>query len=136
MANALYDKGRENFLGGDIDWDAGEIRVLFHDEDDDPVVLTTDDALEDILPAARVAVSAAGLASKTKTDGVADAADITLSSVTGDQFESIDLYKHTGVEATSLLLCNIDTATGLPCTPNSGDITVQWQAASPNIFKL
>jgi len=136
MANALYDKGRENFLGGDIDWDAHEIRVLFHDEDDDPVNLATDDALDDILAAARVAVGASGLASKTKTDGVADAADWVMPTVSGDQFESIDLYKHTGVESTSLLLCNIDTATGLPCTPNGGDITVQWQATSPNIFKL
>ena len=28
MANALYDAGRENMLGADIDWDAHDIRLV------------------------------------------------------------------------------------------------------------
>lgn len=135
MANALYDLGREGFLGGDIDWDADNIKLLLRDEDDDAPNLVTDQFLSDILAGARVAISG-NFASKTKTLGVADAADVTLSSVTGDESESIDIYQDSGVESTSWLIANIDTATGLPVTPNGGDITIQWDSGANKIFKL
>lgn len=135
MANALYDKGREGFLAGDIDWDANDIRLILIDEADDTIDLATDDFLDDRAAGARVATSSA-LASKTTTAGVADAADKTFSAVTGDVSESIDIYKHTGTESTSNLIANIDTATGLPVTPNGGDITVSFDNGSNKIFKL
>jgi len=135
MANALYDYGREGFLAADIDWDGDDIRLIFVDEADDAIDLANDQDLADRAAASRVAVSGA-FASKTVTAGVADAADVTVSTVTGDEFESVDIYQHTGVEATSRLICNIDTATGLPTTPNGGDITVQWDSGANRIFKL
>ena len=135
MANALYDRGREGFLAGDIDWDADDIRLVFVDEADDTIDLAADEDLADRAAGSRVATSDA-LASKTVTDGVADAADKTVSAVTGDPFESIDIYQHTGTEATSLLIANIDTATGLPLTPNGGDVTVTWDSGANRIFKL
>jgi len=135
MANSLYDKGREGFLDGSIDWDTDTIKLVLIDEADDTIDLAVDDNLDDRAAAARVATSGA-FASKTVTAGVADAADVTLSAVTGDVSESIDVYKDTGVEATSRLVCNIDTATGLPVTPNGGDITVTWDSGSNKIFKL
>lgn len=135
MANALYDKGRQAFLEGDIDWINDDIRVILIDADDYTVNLSTHDFLDDVPVAARVAVSSA-LSGKTATDGVADANDVTFSSVTGDQSEALVIYKHTGVESTSNLIAYIDTATGLPVTPNGGDITVVWDNGSNKIFKL
>ena len=135
MANALYDRGRQGFLAGEIDWDANDIRIILIDEADDTIDLAVDEDLADRAGAARVATSSA-LGSKTTAAGVADAADVTLSSVTGDVSESIDIYQHTGTESTSLLIANIDTATGLPVTPNGGNITVQWDAGANKIFKL
>lgn len=135
MANALYDKGRENILGGDIDWDAANIKCILIDEADDTIDLAADDALDDRASAARVATSG-NLANKTKTNGVADADDITWTAVTGDPSESIDIYKDSGTESTSFLICNIDTATGLPVTPGGGDITARWDSGSNKIFKL
>lgn len=135
MANALYDKGRENILGADIDWDAANIKCILIDEADDTIDLAADDALDDRASAARVATSG-NLANKTKANGVADADDITWTAVTGDPSESIDLYKDTGTESTSLLICNIDTATGLPVTPGGGDITARWDSGTNRIFKL
>lgn len=135
MANALYDKGREGFLAGDIDWDANTIKIALIDEADDTIDLAVDDNWDDRASAARVAISSA-LSSKTTTAGVADAADVTFSAVTGDPSESIDIYKDTGTESTSRLIANIDTATGLPVTPNGGDITVTWSNGSDKIFKL
>jgi hypothetical protein len=67
---------------------------------------------------------------------VADAADITFTTVTGDQSEALVIYKDTGVEATSQLIAYIDTATGLPVTPGGGNITVTWDDGANKIFKL
>lgn len=133
MASALYDAGRENFLGGDIDWDANNIKLVLYDAADYTRNLSTDNALDDIAAAARVATSG-NLASKTKTGGTADAADVTLSAVSGDVSEGIAHYKDTGTESTSLLICSHDTATGLPVTPNGGDIIISYNASG--IFKL
>lgn len=135
MANALYDYGREGFLAGDIDWDADDIRVILVDAADYTVDLAAHQHLDDVPAAARVAVSAA-LTGKTTTAGVADAADVTLSAVTGDVSEALVIYQHTGVETTSRLIAYIDTATGLPVTPNGGDISIQWDAGANKIFKL
>jgi hypothetical protein len=131
----LYDRGRQGFLAGEIDWDAQDIRLIIVDEADDTIDLALDEDLADRAAASRVATSGA-FASKTTTAGVADAADVTLTSVTGDVGESIDIYQHTGTEATSLEIANIDTATGLPVTPNGGNITVQWDSGANRIFKL
>jgi hypothetical protein len=135
MANALYDKGREGFLGKLIGWDTDDIRVILVDTADYTVALTTHDFLDDVPVAARVKVSAA-LTGKTIAAGVADAADVTLSAVTGDPSEALVIYQHTGVESTSRLIAYIDTATGLPVTPNGGDITITWDNGANKIFKL
>ena len=135
MANALYDHGREGFLDGSIDFDTDDIRCILIDAADYTVDLATHDNLDDIPAAARVAVSGA-LTGKTVAAGVADADDVTFTSVTGDQCEAIVIYKHTGVESTSRLIAYIDSATGLPVTPNGGDITVQFDSGADKIFKL
>jgi hypothetical protein len=139
MANALYDKGKGNILSGNVDWDTDNIRALLLDADDHTTSLTTDDALDDIpgsSPNARVAVLGSNFSSKTTTDGVADAADITFTSVSGDEAEELVIYKHSGVESTSWLIVNIDTAGGLPITPNGGNIDVTWDDGANKIFAL
>ncbi|HXJ56501.1 MAG TPA: hypothetical protein VNU68_07560 [Verrucomicrobiae bacterium] len=135
MANALYDKGRQAFLDGDIDWSADNIKVVLVDAADYTVNLTTDQYLSDVPSGGRVATSS-NLGSKTSTAGVADAADVTLTAVTGDPSEALVIYKDTGVASTSPLIAYIDTATGLPVTPNGGDITIQWDSGANKIFKL
>ena len=62
--------------------------------------------------------------------------DVTFTSVTGASIEAIVLYKDTGTDATSPLIAFIDTATGLPITPNGGDIIVTWDNGANKIFKL
>ena len=135
MANALYVSGRDAFLGGDLDWDADDFRIILIDEADDTINLATDDFLDDRAGASRVATSGA-MTTTQPGAGVADASDVVFSTVTGDQAESIDCYQHTGTESTSALVFNIDTATGLPITPNGADITVVWDSGANKIFKL
>lgn len=135
MANALFDSARAQFLQADLDLDDSILLVCVDHADDTPVP-ATDDFLDDITAPARVATSGA-FASKTFTAGVFDAADITLNTVTGDPFESIVIYNNTpGTEATKDLIAFIDTATGLPCTPNGGNINIVWDSGANRIFKL
>lgn len=135
MANALYDKGRKKFLDADIDWSADDIKVVLVDAADYTVDLVNHEFLSDIAVGGRVATSG-NLASKTSTSGIADAADVTLTAVTGDPSEALVVYKDTGSAATSPLIAYIDTATGLPITPNGGDISIVWDNGTNKIFKL
>lgn len=135
MANALYDKGREAFLTAAINWSSDNIKIVLVDAADYTVNLATHQFLSDITGVGRVATSG-NLASKTVAAGVADAADVTFTAVTGDQSEAVVIYKDTGSAATSPLIAYIDTATGLPVTPNGADITVTWDNGSNKIFKL
>jgi hypothetical protein len=127
MANALYDLGRESFLKGEISWSGDNIKTVLVDTATYTANLATDQFLSDIPVGERVATSA-NLASKTTVAGAADAADVTFTAVTGDQSEALVIYQDTGTATTSRLIAYIDTATGLPVTPNGGDIQVQWSA--------
>lgn len=137
MANALYDKGRNAFARGEINWLASggdTIKVILVDTADYTVDLANHDFLDDVPAAARVA--SATLTLSDPAAGVCDAGDVTFSAVTGDPCEALIIYKDTGTEATSPLLAYIDTATGLPVTPNGGNITVTWDSGANKIFKL
>jgi hypothetical protein len=133
MANALYDKGREGFLDGSIDWDTDDIKVCLVDTGTYTVNLATHEDLADVTG---IVATSGNLVSKTVTAGVADAADVTFTAVSGSSVEALVIYQDTGVAATSRLIAYIDTGTGLPVTPNGGDITIQWSNGSNRIFKL
>jgi hypothetical protein len=134
MANKLYDKGREAFLKGDIDWLGDTIKVVLVDQADYTVDLANHAYLSSVPVAARVATGT--LSGKTATNGIADANDVTFASVSGDECEALVLYKDTGVEGTSPLIAYLDTGIGLPVTPNGDDITIQWGDATNKIFRL
>lgn len=54
-------------------------------------------------------------------------AAITFSTVTGDAADYLTVWKNSGTPATSPLIITWDSAsTGLPVTPNGGDITATW----------
>ena len=68
---------------------------------------------------------------KTFLDGLLDGADVNFASVSGNSVEALVLYiKNAGAETTHRLFAYLDTGvTGLPITPNGGDIAVAWNAA-------
>ena len=136
MASLLYDKGREGFGNAAINFPSDDVRICFVDTADYTLNASTHDFLDDVAAGGRVATSSASLANKTNTAGVMDADDHTINSVSGDQFEAIVMFKHTGTDATARLIAYIDSYTGLPCTPNGGNITVSWPNDSNKIFKL
>lgn len=134
ISNFIFDAAKNVFLGSGtrIDLDADTINAMFVDHADDTPT-AADDFIDDIASAARVPAEAScpALASKTVGSvgaGIFDAADTTFTSLSGDQSESLILYKDTGTESTSDLIARWDTATGLPLTPNGGNVTVVWAA--------
>ena len=134
MVNAFYQPWAEQLLQGGANTSlGGNVKAVLVDLAD-YTFSSAHDFLDDVPVGARVATSG-NLATKTFTNGVFDAADVTFTSVTGDQSEAIILYVDSGAAATSRLICFLDTvAAGLPVTPNGGDITVTWNASG--IFDL
>ena len=135
MANAMYAKGLEAFLTGQINWENDAIKAVLIDLNLYTPNLNTHQFLSDVPAGARVAISPA-LTAKSALNGVADAADITFPTVSGAQSEAVALFKDTGSEVTSRLICLIDTATGLPVTPGGGDISLVWDNGVNKIFRL
>ena len=134
MANTLYDSARQGFLEAQINWLTDTIKVLMIDKDSQAFV-TSHEFLSDIATSSRITTPVT-LTGKATTGGAADAADVTFSAVSGPSIEALILYRDTGTEATSPLLAWIDTATGLPITPNGGDIVVTWDNGTNKIFRL
>lgn len=138
MTAALYDKGRQAFLEGNIDWTNDDIRVVLIDTALYTVDLANHDFLDDVAGGSRVAVGGASLANKSSTDGTADADDYVISAVSGASIEAMIIYLHTGSDATARLIAYLDSAsvTGLPLTPNGGDVTIAWDNGADKIFTL
>lgn len=135
MANALYDTARKRFLEANINWLTDTFRAVLVDTAVYTVNLAANEFLSDVASGARIKTSAAFVSPST-TGGAADANDVTFSTVTGASIEAIIIYKDTGVDGTSPLIAYLDTATGLPITPNGGDIIVTWDNGPNRIFKL
>lgn len=135
MANTLYDYARQRFLEAQINWMSDTIKVILVDTGSYTPNTASHQYLTDVSGSARIA-GPVTLTSKATTGGAADAADCTFTAVSGASIEAIVIYKDTGTESTSPLIAYIDTATGLPITPNGGDIIVTWDNGTNKIFKV
>jgi len=132
MANAIYPKAKEKFLDALIDMPSDTIKIALID-----TALYTYNSADEFWSSASGALvgTAETLASKTITNGVFDAADVTFTSVSGASVEALIIFKDTGSAATSPLIMYIDVAaSGLPVTPNGNNIDVQFNASG--IFAL
>lgn len=125
MPNTLYDNARKLFLEAGIHWINDDFRVLLVDLGT-YTFQNTHQYVQAIPNEARIGpVTGVALGTnltRTTDGGAADAPDVTFPSVSGPSIEAIVIYKDTGgVESTSPLIAFMDTATGLPITPNGGD---------------
>lgn len=130
MANALYDTYKEGLLGGVFDMDTNDIRATLIDLADYTFSAAHDfygGGSPDVAAAAKVAESGQ-LAGPTIADGVFDTDDFTWSSVTGDESEGIIVWDNT-ITDDRLCLFYDTGMTGMPVTPNGGDINVTVNAS-------
>ena len=133
MANTLFDYCRQRFLEAQINWMTDTVKVILVSTSGYTPQTAVHQYLADVPVSARIA-GPITLTAKATTGGAADAADCTFTSVSGATINAIGIYKDTGTEATSPLIAYIDTATGLPITPNGGDITPRSEAANKGAF--
>ena len=123
MANFIYDKACTGLWNADIDWATGNIKAALVDT----LSYTADKANDEFLSSVGgIIATSANLGTKTITGRVIDAADTIFTAVTGNESEAIVIYQDTTDPATSRLIIYVDSATGLPVTPNGLDITVRW----------
>jgi hypothetical protein len=136
MANALYGKGRGRFAEAQISWSSDTIKTCLIVTSIYSVSIDAHEFWSDVASSSYSGITPITLTSKTSSLGVLDAADITFSAVSGSTIGALIMYKDTGSSASSPLLLYIDTATGLPITPNGGDIIVQFDSGPNRICKL
>lgn len=128
MANAVYPKALEGLLSGDIDLDANDIRCALVDTG----TYTYSASHQFVSDVSTGIVARSGaLASKTVTSGTFDAADLTITGVSGATTEALVTFVHTGSDATARLLSYHD---GLTLTPDGGNVSVAWNASG--IFSI
>lgn len=126
MANNLYPRFKRACLAKEVDLDTDAIHAALIDGADYVYAATHSSYATDVGSLAKVAdVALTGL-DITTTDGTFDSADFTWTSVTGDQSEEIILWDNdTTTPIADQLIANYDTGmTGMPVTPNGGDINV------------
>lgn len=126
MASAIYPKFKEALLQGTYNLSSVAVRAVLIDTGV-YTYSTAHDFYNDL--SGVVGTESGALGSKTFTNGAFDSADITFSAVTGNTAEAIVLFVDTGNVATDALIAYIDSGTGLPVTPNGGDINVTVNAS-------
>jgi hypothetical protein len=132
LSNALYNPFKQQLLDNSttIDMDGDTIKASLIDSADYTFSAAHDEysgGSRDVPLVAIVAESGA-LGSPTCTNGTFDTADFTWTAVTGDQSEAIILWDDT--VANDRLIAFFDTGmTGMPVTPNGGNVNVTVNAS-------
>lgn len=134
MANVVYTEFLNSLLDSNpsIDFDTDTIRVALVSATYVPSA-----AHQFYSSVTGVVGTPQQITSPTVSGGAFDGADVTFTAVTGAQVVGLVLYKDTGSAATSPLIAFVDSvASGLPVTPNGGDITIQWDNGVNRILRL
>ena len=133
MANAIFPKYKEALLDGltNTDVNDGTVKVALVDTGT-YTYSSAHDFYDDVTG---VVGTPQTIGTTTVTNGLFDGDNVTFTAVSGATVEALIIYIDTGSSATSRLVAYIDTGvTGLPVTPNGGDITITWNASG--IFQL
>ncbi len=133
MANAVYPEYKEFLLGA-----SANVSLTVDDTTDGPFCALIDtgtytynvahDFFNDL---SGIVGTDQRIATPTVANGTFDGGDLTYTAVSGASVEALVIYRHnSGANTTWKLVVYIDTSvTGLPVTPNGGNITVTWNAS-------
>jgi len=133
MTNAIYPAYKQALLdaSSNSDLNDGTVKVALVDTDT-YTYSASHDFLDDL---SGVVGTAQTIANTTVTAGLFDGDNVTFTAVSGATVEALVIYIDTGTSGTSRLVAYLDTGqTGLPVTPNGGDIAITWNASG--IFQL
>lgn len=145
MASKLFDPGREGFLSGEIVWRPSASIIKAH-----LIRGYTFNAAHryrsQVTGAGATIVATQALTNLTNTNGVADADDVVFPAIgaVGDPvIPHLLLVQASAIsggsdiaDTSQRVIALIDTATGLPATPNGQAVNVFWSPGADRIFKL
>jgi len=132
--NFVFASAKQLLLEGQLNWLSDSIYcVLLNTQF--YAVSPAHTSLADIDAAAFV-VSSSVLTGRTALNGVADADDITMPPTTGPVCQALILVRDGGTAIQSKLIAYIDTAQGLPFTPNGGSIYFAWDDGPNKVFSI
>lgn len=131
MANIVYPIGKKAILDAANNLDTSNIKVAAMNATH--AYNASHDFYADV--SANTIQVSGNLANTTTTGGTFDADNLTpaFTSV-ATNINALVIYVDSGVEATSELLCHIDTGTGLPLTQDGGNVDITWNASG--IFSI
>ena len=138
MANALYPLFKQSLLAGDANADLdnntatdGVYAVLV-----DTGTYTYSGAHQFYSNLSGIVGTEQRITNPTVVNGLLDGDNVTYTAVSGSTVEAIVIFrKNSGANTTWRLVAYLDTGvTGLPVTPNGGDIVISWNASG--IFQL
>lgn len=138
MANAIYPLYKQNLLAGTSGYDLDN-----DNSTDGPFVALVDTGTYSYNTAHDFYNDLSGIVgtdqrivAPTVATGLFDGDNLTYTAVSGNSVEALVIYRHnSGANTTWPLVAFIDSSvTGLPVTPNGGNITVTWNASG--IFQL
>ena len=137
MANAIYPEYKESLLDGDADTaltgsGATGLWVALIDTG----TYTYSSAHQFYSSLSGIVGTPVEVTTVTTANGTVDGDNVTFTAVSGATVEALVLYrKNAGANTTWRLVAYEDTGvTGLPVTPNGGDIAIAWNASG--IFTL
>ncbi len=130
MATVIHTDWLNGMLGSPthsvIDFDTDNIDASLLDQTDAGTI-TASTVDYDEVDAATVVATADVSVSSISGGVVTLSGAVTFSSVSGDAADYLAVWKNSGTPATSPLAITWDSATtGLPVTPNGGDIVATW----------
>lgn len=130
MANVLYPKYKQALMNKEHDMDTDIIKATLIDSGAYTYVGSHTSYASDIPVGAKIAASGQ-LTSPTIVDGIFDTADFSWTAVTGAVSEAIVIWNDTPTTPTADPVCAYyDTGmTGMPVTPNGGNINVTVHAS-------
>lgn len=133
MANAVYPKWKEAAMGA-----AANVSLNVNTATDGPFCALVDTGVYTYSAAHQFYSSLSGIVgtdqritNPTIVSGLFDGDNVTYTAVSGATVEALVIYRHnSGANTTWNLFAYLDTSvTGLPVTPNGGDITVTFNAS-------
>ena len=133
MANAIYPIFKTALLGADTN-----VSMNVDDTTNGPFVALVDTGTYTYSAAHDFYNDLSGIvgtdqriATPTVTTGLFDGDNVTFTAVSGNSVEALVIYrKNAGANTTWRLFAYIDTSvTGLPVTPNGGDIGITWSGS-------
>jgi hypothetical protein len=128
MATVKHTEWLTSMLGNAthsfIDLNTDDIELSLLDQTDSGTIDATDVDYDDI---DTPTVVATGDITVTVSGATASSTGLTFTSVTGDAADYLTAWKNSGTPSTSPLIITWDSATtGLPVTPNGGNIAVTF----------